>query len=208
MKKIALYILLFLFLMCGCGSHQASDTADKVALISSTLVSPQNDCFLCGENENALMTYYSTNAEFGIVDLHSFNVSGIEVNDIQRNIQQNTGIVTKQNNYGKDECSLYVSTYPARRSANICIHYGKNSFLDTDLLCTKICNSCLDKLTESVSDFSLQKAPCFLIDFKTDEYYYLSGDTNNFYIRDYFVHIDNENDLTQNIYILYNPEKA
>lgn len=77
------------------------------------------------------------------------------------------------------------------------IDYGKDSIFDADSVKDDLCQKCLDKLLDvmgrygSFSEAEQTRDLC-LIDFQTMELYALQEHNRSYYIRDYYVWIDIE----------------
>lgn len=165
------------------------------------------DCYLCGGGKS-LMPYYAQFDSIGIICLNTWNIidSRIRTYDDHGNPVKTSGSQTSILSCGSDECHFWASTSSDRIKADLKVSFGKNSVFSPEKLCGELCQNCLDMVLESCT-LPYQSVEVFcdavLVDFQEKTTYPITYYTS-FYIRDYFVHIDQE-DNEYSIFVVYCP---
>lgn len=191
---IACMAFLF-FLQCSRGESVKREVrqADYKHKIQEPVESGLGDtagCYLCGTNKRSLMGHYR-----GIDDLGIRNSK----DKAERDRRQN-GSSTSRFGTGEGGDFFQVSQDFSRGLVEVTIDYGEDSIFDADSVKDNLCQKCLDKLLGVMDSYcSLSEAEqardLCLIDFQTMELYALQEYNRSYYIRDYYVWInmdDNE----------------
>lgn len=212
MKKKSFVALLFLFL-CSCsvstsqgGKDYSYTTSEDIFPYKSNI--KKDDCYLCG-NGNSLMSYYSKFDSIGVICLNTWQIldSHIRNFDDDGNPQETKGSRLSLMNCGENECVFSSSTSSNRIMANLTYHYRDESIIKKEELCDELCQECLEAILKD-SFHSAESSGRFhdaiLVDFKEKKPYPITKNSS-FFIRDYYVHIDDEKD-GGSIVIIYCPE--
>lgn len=220
MKKRKLLILtLATVLLSGCAAQQSNakdGTADKEEIKRPTIQSmvEQSDCCICGNNERSLMPYYRQMDSIGVVCLNTMYIANTDVrtyDDDGNELIGSTYYNSTSSSHGKGECSFWTDGMPSRGIGRIKISYGEKSSPAWDKIKEFLCQSCVDKVVEMYVDElewqgdNARFPEVCIVDFQTNELYPLGKTQLSYFVRDYYVHIDHEDD-GDDITVFYAPK--
>lgn len=217
MRKIGKVLLLTgILFLTGCtqqaDAHQ-HDGADIVSSLNLKSKVSSEECCICGKSDKSLMGYYRKMDSVGVVCLNTMNIcnTDVRVYDDDGKEQFDGNSSTVMNSYGEGECSVIVSGNPNRGISDVQLSYGEKSTPDFDALQKMLCQNCLDKVAamyedEMEWDEDGRFPDACLVDFTTNELYSLGSHLGAYYIRDYYVNIEHEDD-GDNLLIFYAPER-
>lgn len=175
-------------------------------VVKSTLDNKE-ECCLCGSNSRSLMGMYRGKDDLGIISLNNWYVLDMGVG------KDADGIVDGQNSSRitateEDGCIYHVDQNHARRISEVRIEYGEENYFDVDKVRGYLCQTCLDKLLDVIDVNGDSEGPVGLcmIDFQTQELYSLQEQYVTYYIRDYYVRLDQTEDGVE-IEVVYAPEQ-
>lgn len=161
-----------------------------------------NECFLCGNNKNSLMSYYGKFDSIGIVNLQTLDIADSLVRPLNEEGEETTGegMTTSLCNYGSGSLVLY--SVPGYTEISIT---EEDNMINYNDLKHKLCTKCLHQVQELYEEAE-QCGSCktfALIDFQTRELIGLSEET--WMKDDYYVHVDNFKGDTR-VTISYTPK--
>lgn len=202
---------------CGCGvvraeNHEMNDNEFVLPQVESVIDS--EECCICGENERSLMPYYRKSGMIGLVCLNTMEISSLDTrhySDDGTQIISGAGLSITTSSHGEDECSFHVSGMPDGGILEGKVYYGEKCEPDFDVIKSFLCQACLDTVLKMYqdemkwgSDNSRFPEVC-LVDFKTNELYTLGKTHVGYWIRDYWVHIDHEDEYSD-VMVIYAPQ--
>lgn len=197
--KILILLTFTITVLCSCSANAVgkeenisyeTQKAEKITYTSKII--PDN-CYLCGSG-NSLMPYYAQFDSVGVICLNTWNIidSRIRTFDDYGNPIKTSGSQTSILNCGADECHFSSGTSSNRIKADVTVSFGKGSVITPEKLCNELCQPCLDMVLKSciASDKPLKEShDAVLVDFQEKTIYPITYYTG-FFIRDYFIHID------------------
>lgn len=199
--------------MSGCVKAENENKQEKEYKIEYISHVPEEDCYICGENDKSLMDYYRKSGMIGLVCLNTMNISNLDTrpySDDGTEILENNSN-TMMTSHGENECSFYISGMPDRGIFEAEIYYGTDE-INFEKIQQTVCQNCLNKIMDMYVEemewndgFGRFPEVC-LIDFATNELYTLGEHHIGYWIRDFWVHIDHEEDES-NVMVIYAPEK-
>ena len=159
-------------------------------VVKSTLDNKE-ECCLCGSNSRSLMGMYRGKDDLGIISLNNWYVLDMGVGKAEDETMsgQNSSRITAT---GEGGCIFHVDQNHARRISEVQIEYGEENYFDVDKVRGYLCQTCLDKLIDVIDVYGDSECPVGLcmIDFQTQELYSLQEQYASYYIRDYYVRLD------------------
>ena len=151
----------------------------------------KEECCLCGSNSRSLMGMYRGKDDLGIISLNNWYVLDMGVGKAEDETMsgQNSSRITAT---GEGGCIFHVDQNHARRISEVQIEYGEEDYFDVDKVRGYLCQTCLDKLIDVIDVYGDSECPVGLcmIDFQTQELYSLQEQYASYYIRDYYVRLD------------------
>lgn len=189
---ISFCILFGLNIFVGCSIHTSSP-ADN--LICSNI--DANECILCGNNPKSQLTYYGGQENIGIINLNSFDIIPLDINQYNNNgelINQAVNhTVSKLSCYDENDLQVSVSSNPNRDYADGYVVFNKDTTLDTDQASNLYCQTCL---TQIVNNYSFTYG-IGIIDFQTNEIQVFKNNETYIITEDYYIsyNIEDESDV-------------
>lgn len=151
----------------------------------------KEECCLCGSNSRSMMGMYRGKDDLGIISLNNWYVLDMGVGKAEDETMsgQNSSRITAT---GEGGCIFHVDQNHARRISEVQIEYGEEDYFDVDKVRGYLCQTCLDKLIDVIDVYGDSECPVGLcmIDFQTQELYSLQEQYASYYIRDYYVRLD------------------
>ena len=100
---------------------------------------------------------------------------------------------------GEGGCFFHTEQMSDYGISEVSVDYGEDSIFDVKKVQNHLCQECLDKLVESMEVFceETQKPKprdLVLVDFQTLELYAIQEHNAGYFIRDYYVEIESEED--------------
>ena len=219
MKKRSIILLMTMLLgLTGCNGinsveNQEIDevTATNILSIESNI--SKDECYICGDNERSLMSYYRKSGMVGLVCLNTMSISNLDMraySDDGTTIIDNDSLSLTMTGHGEGECAFHITGMPNHGILEAQVHYSENSAPDFDKIKECLCQNCLYKVVEMYEDEKKwdedNRFPdTCLVDFETNELYTLGESSVGYWIRDYWVHIDHEEER-DDIMVIYAPE--
>jgi len=209
-------MILFLVLsvvLPGCTKAEGATVKNEdyhIECISEVL---EKDCCICGANNRSLMDYYRKSEMIGLVCLNTMSISSLDTrpysNDGKEILEENAGHI--YTSHGEGECSFAVTGMPSRGILEAEVNYGEQSVVDFEKIKEFLCQKCIDKVIDLYeeemsrgNDKGRFPEVC-LVDFATNELYTLGQHSLGYWIRDFWVHIDHQEEGSD-IMVIYAPE--
>lgn len=174
----------------------------------------QEKCCICGNNERSLMPYYRKSGMLGLVCLNTMEISTLDTrvySDDGTEIISDGGLSITSSSHGEEECSFQINGMPNHGIFEGKVNYGEKSIPDFEVIKKYLCQDCLDKVLSMYQDemeWSDSKGrfpEVCIVDFQTNELYTLGKSHTGYWIRDYWIHIDHDDD-SSSIMAIYAPE--
>lgn len=162
-----------------------------------SVLKDNGECYLCGNSDRSLMGYYRKFDTVGLISLNDWYVVdfGLKEYDEQGNPLKSDSAHTSTQMTNTGEVSIMTSSSPNRGMASINVSLPEDYRPDTKMLQEHLCQTCLDKITDSLetSKWKYEKKqaiPLCLVDFETLEIYSLQDWHVGCSIRDYWVDME------------------
>lgn len=174
------------------------------------------DCFLCGMNEESLMSLYRGRDSLGILCTDRFSVMDVyagkkkwweRLGAARGNDMRDAaagGNSMRMTVRGERQGYIAIAGNHDRGISEISIELGEDDVLDLDALRGKLCDACMEKFERILEENGKETPDVFLVDLKTAEIYSLSG-SRRFYVRDYYVIVEATADKIEAV-VAYAPE--
>lgn len=180
------------------------------------------DCYICGDKDESLMSYYKKCDSIGIVHWNPFGIIDSDVrvyDDDGSELLGQSGSRMRVCSFGDGYGSIHVSGTPNRGFTHAKVYYKEKDELDFSIIRKLVCQKCLDKAVKFYSDQKdngkdgrIATTGYCLVDFLTGELYTLSDPYRGYFIRDYYVSYDIVEELDGNnsyikLFLVYAPER-
>ena len=171
-----------------------------------------SECYLCGNAEESLMSYFRNFDTIGLISLNDWYVIDFPLKNYDENgneIENATSTSFLSGNTG--EISYSSDGTPSRGMASIDVTLPENYEIDTNMLENHLCQNCLSKVAASLeyrkTDGENKEAiPLCTVDFKTLEIYSLQDYWRAYFVRDYYVEMDFDDNIVRTE-VFYLPER-
>ena len=169
--------------------------------VESKLKDPKQ-CWLCGSDERSMMDYFRKFDDLGVICTNHWYVMDMHI----RNHDEDGNLTGPQGNghmgytgTGEGGCFFHTEQMSDYGISEVSVDYGEDSIFDVKKVQNHLCQECLDKLVESMEVFceETQKPKprdLVLVDFQTLELYAIQEHNAGYFIRDYYVEIESEED--------------
>lgn len=178
------------------------------------------NCFICSDSENSLISYYAKRDSIGIIHWNSQWISdtGVRAYDDDGNeLFGNESMSLMANSFGNGYGSVYIRDMANRGISELSAYFSDTDCVNLEKLSGLLCQNCLDKVAEFYCDQKergnnshIGTTGFSLIDFQTRELYPLSDPYRGYMIRDYYIQYDfqnNEDESYIDLTIFYAPER-
>lgn len=160
-------------------------------------------CYLCGNADESLMSYYRNFDTIGLISLNDWYVIDFPLKNYDENgneIENTTSTSFLSGNTG--EISYSSDGTPSRGMASIDVTLPENYKVDTNTLEKHLCQNCLNKVAASLeyrktASENKEAIPLCIIDFKTLEIYSLQDYWRAYFVRDYYVEMDFDDNIVK-----------
>lgn len=166
-------------------------------------------CYLCGNSDESMMDYYRKFDTIGIIGLNQWHILDLRLKeyDSEGNFVEKEG---SSNDCGSMQGVEYsVSAIPSRGMSNTIIESTDGMFNER-VVEQHLCQECLDEvtgtLTRDVVKGQEEYFPFCLVDFETLELYPVQREKHSYFIRDYYVKVEQEGAKVF-IQVYYLPER-
>lgn len=111
---------------------------------------------------------------------------------------------------GEGRHSYYCSPNSDRGISDVTIYDGEDDVFDVKKVQSNLCQTCLDKVLEVMEVYTPENEAArprdlCLVDFQTLELYSLQGDYVAYYVRDYYVQINDSKEDELQVSAIYAP---
>lgn len=164
------------------------------------------ECFLCGMNEESLMSLYRGRNSLGILCTDRFSVMDVYAGKRMwwEQERENGGDRVRMTIRGELRGSVMIGGDHDRGISEISVALGEDDVLHVDELRGKLCEACMEKFERIQKADGKKTADVFLVDLKTAEIYSLS-ESRRFYVEDYYVIVEAETEKID-VIVVYVPE--
>lgn len=162
--------------------------------VQSELPDPEG-CYLCGTAKESLMGYFRQFDDLGIISVNQWYVLDLGILPHEKDGTDTSGTRTAMTGTGEGGDFFSSTQTPSRGISTVEVSYGEDSILDVEKAKNVLCQDCLDKLLAVMETYGPEgeepkpKDLC-LVDFQTLELYSLQEQYVSYYIRDYYVRLD------------------
>lgn len=214
-KILAVFIILFLtgtLIFQIYKSKSVKSETEYVDVTYEHLTSKLTDktqCFICGSPKESLMPYYRKFDTIGVIsfnDQYVFDLGLKSYDGTGEEIESSTNSSIHSTHL--DNVAFSLNSIPSRGMSHATITLPKNYKLDTEILEENFCTDCLAKVAATLEHSyckgdKKETIPLCLIDFDTLELYSLQGLYTGYFVRDYWIELDsNENEIELSAYYL------
>ena len=219
---LAVIIVISITIACYASAHEqtpsqpvsAKRRADIYVTFDDLRSSLKNTskCYLCGNAEESLMSYFRNFDTIGLISLNDWYVIDFPLKNYDKNgneVENATSTSFLSGNTG--EISYSSDGTPSRGMASIDVTLPINYEVDTNMLEKHLCQNCLNKVAASLecrkSNSERKEAiPLCIVDFKTLEIYSLQDYWRSYFVRDYYVEMDFDDNMVRTE-VFYLPER-
>ena len=152
-------------------------------------LSDSEGCYLCGTAKESLMGYFRQFDDLGIISVNQWYVLDFGILPHEEDGADTSGTRTGMTGTGEGGDFFSSTQTPSRGISKVKVSYGEDSILDVEKAKTILCQDCLRTGREEPKPRDL----C-LVDFQTLELYSLQERHASYYIRDYYVRLDQTED--------------
>ena len=160
----------------------------------------KGQCYLCGNSRRSLMGYYRKFDTIGLISLNDWYVLDFPLKKYDSKGNEVIGENSDNSTHGNTGEIMYSRSGTASRGmARISVTLPKDYKLNMEILQENLCQECLDKVTASLEywkweDEEKEALPLCLVDFETLEIHPVQNRYIAYFIRDYWVELDFEED--------------
>lgn len=168
-------------------------------------------CYLCGTAKESLMGYFRQFDDLGIISVNQWYVLDFGILPHEEDGADTSGTRTAMTGTGEGGDFFSSTQTPSRGISTVKVSYGEDSILDVEKAKTILCQKCLDKLLAVMETYGPEgeepkPRDLCLVDFQTLELYSLQEQYASYYIRDYYVRLDQTDDGME-VEAVYAPER-
>lgn len=204
-KKAISMILTISCLMTGCDIEENNKDAVQRTEYQLEMQSScySEDCFICGEYRRNLLPYDEKRDSIGIIHWNSGTIVDSEV----RTYDEEGNEIFLQDNNMKTKCfgdkggTIMINPIENRGISEVMVTYTNEDEIDFELLKQKLCQDCLEQVVQFYVDqrnfgeeSHLATTGYSLVDFQTKRLYTLSDPYSTYFIRDYHVNYEIQED--------------
>lgn len=201
MKYKILIVLSVLGLLYVAGSIAVGGDGDGTALVCPPSTISQADCRLCGD------TGPIQNGGEGAIVLLCLNTW--EYKELRLYGPDAPDHFTLSNNTDPNSCAWHIVADPVRHTADVTITFGEASAVSFDRMAGQLCQDCLDKVFRTVTEWLTEEERprcALLMDTDSGTLYPVSSGLMEYYINDFWVHIEHdEAEDRDRVYLVHNP---
>lgn len=168
-----------------------------------------DQCYLCGEHTGKHTDACRNPDTIALISLNDWTIVNFQINGQQAEDREEQDKRDSGTQYGKTEEISYLSNgNPDRGMAEIHVTLLNGCHINNDFLRQNLCQTCLDQITASLCFWKWEQekkeaVPLCLIDFQTFEIYPVQDWYRAYFIRDYWIQMDfEENSISLNAFYL------
>lgn len=168
-------------------------------------------CYLCGNADKSLMGYFRKFDDLGIISVNQWYVLDLGIRTQGELEEDYNGTRTSHTGTGERGDFFSSTQIPSRGISMVEVRYGDDSIFDVEKVKKILCQACLDKLCAVMETYGSEgedsnPRDLCLVDFTTLELYSLQEQYASYYIRDYYVRLDQKDDGME-IEAIFAPER-
>lgn len=211
---LVLFVLCFQGMLKARGQELTSAEMirqERERAIVSSRTGPES-CYLCGRNAMSLMGYYRKRNSVGVLLLNDWNITdaqAIALNDEGEEIACDGKSSTVYDSFGEGNGSVVVSSRKERGISRMEVYLEAENWLDLDLAADKLCQHCLNGVTDCFPGLSVaemeEQRDAFVLDFLSGQLYCLKAGAV-YETGDYYVETSERNDGIF-LLVVYAPER-
>ena len=151
-------------------------------------------CYLCGNVDRSLMSYYKKFDTIGIIGLNEWYVLDLRLKAYDENGNEITESGADGAVSGQTQGVCYEIDYMGSRHKSSATVSSEKEF-DATFVQNNLCQECLDKVTDTLEKYCKKGeketfSPFVLVDFETLDIYSLQGKYTGMSVRDYWVEVE------------------
>lgn len=203
-KIFCFVVILVCLLIEGCangGIPEDNISIEEVSIQKESMISTEQ-CFVCGDTNRSMMSYYSGCDSIGIIHWNNQSVFDTEVrlyDDDGNELFDTDGSTTRHNSFGNNGGSITIRGMPERGYSSVSVYASEADEVDLDQLSDVLCQDCLDEVcgfyedeVNSGDEENISSTGYCLVDFEEKQLYTLSDPYRGYFIRDYRIRYDIE----------------
>lgn len=203
-KIICFVVILVCLLIEGCvhgGIFEDNISIEEVSIQKESMISTEQ-CFVCGDTNRSMMSYYSGRDSIGIIHWNNQSIFDTEVrlyDDDGNELFDTDGSSTRHNSFGNNGGSITIRGMPERGYSSVSVYASEADEVDLDQLSDVLCQDCLDEVcgfyedeVNSGDEENISSTGYCLVDFEEKQLYTLSDPYRGYFIRDYRIRYDIE----------------
>lgn len=191
--------------------ESASGVTKEYPTLESGLKNAE-ECSLCGDMGESIKNTFGGYEDLGIICVNDWNVLNMRIrnHDDSGNLTGAQGYINvTEGVLGEGKHSYYCRPNSDRGISEVTI-YGEKDVFDVKRIQNRLCQACLDKVLKVMQvytseDKAAQPRDLCIVDFQTLELYSLQGDRSAYFIRDYYVQIEDSREDELSISAIYAP---
>lgn len=194
-------------------SKESVHWIEKVPEPAKSKLKDPESCYLCGKDDRSLMSMFRNYEDLGVICVNDWYVLNMRI----RNYDDSGNLLGAQGHTNMTMGSLgegghSYSCHPNsdRGISEVTIYDGEKDTFDVKKVKDHLCQDCLDKVLEVMAVYApeqeaAQPRDLCLVDFQTLELYSLQGDYSAYYVRDYYVQVDDSREGEVKVKAVYAP---
>ena len=203
-KIICFVVILVCLLIEGCangGIPEDNISIEEVSIQKESMISTEQ-CFVCGDTNRSMMSYYSGRDSIGIIHWNNQSVFDTEVrlyDDDGNELFDTDGSSTRHNSFGNNGGSITIRGMPERGYSSVSVYASEADEVDLYQLSDVLCQDCLDEVcgfyedeVNSGDEENISSTGYCLVDFEQKQLYTLSDPYRGYFIWDYRIRYDIE----------------
>lgn len=147
---------------------------NKGKIITNVSQITQDDCYLCGKNDNGNMSEYNKIDSIGIINFNTWEITNLELNIYEEDgkLIEHCGYSSMKRCVGKNGNSgASILTMIDRKLSIITVYLNKYSSIDRKKLVNLLCGSCIKNVIGEEELEDNRKLNIGIVDFKTNQVY-------------------------------------
>ena len=169
----------------------------KIPESAKSKLKDEGKCWLCGSDDQSLMDYFRKFDDLGIICTKNWYVQDMRI----RNHDEEGNLIGAQGNSrtgfsgtGEGGCFFHTNQMPDHGMSEVSVSFGDDSFFDVRIVQDHLCQTCLDKLVESMEVYCGETEKPMPRDLVLVDFHALQEHNGGYFVRDYYVEIESEED--------------
>ena len=203
-KTIFLAVISVCLLKGGCANVEISEddiSIEEVSIQKESTTSPER-CFVCGDTDRSMMSYYSGRDSIGIIHWNNQSVFDTEVrlyDDDGNELFDTDGSSTRHNSFGDSGGRINIRGTPERGNSVGSVYARETDEADVEKMSDVLCLGwsgwewgVYEDEVNSGDEENVSSTGYCLVDFEEKQLYTLSDPYRGYFIRDYRIRYDIE----------------